>query len=611
MKPNETYQNIVKEYDDCKSITKIAKKLGISEERVRKTLITEGLWTRRSAKPIIELFHEGKTVQEIAETLMISEKTVQSYVPYSRGMYGGERSDTAQRSEEYRERMRKAEEEMVSKNIASTPEDELPEILTNQNRKYEDQVIKNSQIGNKSWNKTKDSVGIERRNVYQLRFDLTSGFLYGADDKYGMTDEERKDFLKLAKAKEGISRTVLVPGEMSLHAMHYMILRLFGWQNEHLHKYSLPEVLFMNLTDENIGEWLKLCGVVLRFPTGDNTDLYWDDDYKPNQSVKSWLRTKYRKSNDQKAISESLISSLSEINDFENRFMSPNGDMANLSKENTLNDLWYTVTFEEDFNTVLERLRICDLFLSPSETDGHLVSEWKNRVLENRMEQVADIEDLMKDKKLKPELDEAIEELKGWREFRSNVESALFYGRRAEVEKQLGEKAEDAMRKAEEAIPIWEDEAFEILDAYNPEIYPFLNQLYYQYDFGDDWCIRITCEKHFSRMDECDFPDKNDSILIKSLNNKDGLRTYRYFDEMENEILGEERDRLAEVDVKRNPVCIESDGVSLVEDPGGIYGFYDMLKTIAGDDAEEKKSMKEWAKGLGWTGRICKPENML
>lgn len=273
--------------------------------------------------------------------------------------------------------------------------------------------------------------------------------------------------------------------------------------------------------------------------------------------------------------------------------------------------LQHTVTFEEDFNTVLERLRICDIFLSPSETDGHLVSEWKNRVLENRMEQVADIEDLMKDKKSKSELDKAIEELKGWRKFRSNVESALFYGRRAEVEKQLGEKAEDAMRKAEEAIPIWEDEAFEILDAYNPEIYPFLNQLYYQYDFGDDWCIRITCEKRFSRIDEWDFPDKNDSILIKSLNNKDGLRTYKCFDEMENEILGEERDRLAEVDVKRNPVCIESDGVSLVEDPGGIYGFYDMLKTIAGDDAEEKKSMKEWAKGLGWTGRICKPENML
>lgn len=59
------------------------------------------------------------------------------------------------------------------------------------------------------------------------------------------------------------------------------------------------------------------------------------------------------------------------------------------------------------------------------------------------------------------------------------------------------------------------------------------------------------------------------------------------------------------------PECIASDGVSLVENPGGIYGFYQMLQTLAGDDPEEKKSMKEWAKGLGWTGRISEPKNML
>ena len=51
--------------------------------------------------------------------------------------------------------------------------------------------------------------------------------------------------------------------------------------------------------------------------------------------------------------------------------------------------------------------------------------------------------------------------------------------------------------------------------------------------------------------------------------------------------------------------------MSLVEDPGGIHGFYEMLKTINGNDPEEKESMKQWAKGLGWTGRISKPENML
>ena len=48
-----------------------------------------------------------------------------------------------------------------------------------------------------------------------------------------------------------------------------------------------------------------------------------------------------------------------------------------------------------------------------------------------------------------------------------------------------------------------------------------------------------------------------------------------------------------------------------MEDAGGVYGFYRMLKTLAEDDSEEKVSMKTWAKGLGWTGRISDPKNML
>lgn len=591
METNAIYVDIVSEYATCKSIAKIAKYLGVSEERVRRTLITEGLWTSRSAKPIIKLFHEGKTVPEIAENLMISEKTVQSYIPYSRGMYGGERSDTAQRSGEYRDRMRKAVEGMVSNNMAHTSEDEVSEIISKQrmdNKVHGGKDGRNPKVTGEQFD---EGLSVESRCVYQLRFELTSSLYYGADDRYGMTDEERGEFLRLAKAQNGIRRTVLVPGEMSLHAMHYMILRLFGWQNEHLHRFSLSENTFKQLTGEEIGRWLELCGVLLRFPTSDNTDLYWDDDYKPNQSVKTWLRSKYIKSYAQKSISESLLTTLSEIADFEKRFMAPDGNRAKLKKRITLDELRHTVVFEEDFNTVLERLRVCDLFLAESEMEEITVDSWNDRILKNRAESMEDIADFVRDKKSKKKLDEAVEELKSWRNFRSSIDSALFYGRRVEVEKQLGQRAEEAIREADEAIPEWEDEVFNILDAYNPSIVPFLNQLYYLYDFGDDWCIRITCEKRFLR--------------------KDVLSTRRYFDNNNIEIVGDEWDRLAEVDSKKHPLCIESDGVSLVEDPGGIYGFYEMLKTLTGDDPEEKRRMKEWAKGLGWTGRMCEPEKML
>ena len=53
------------------------------------------------------------------------------------------------------------------------------------------------------------------------------------------------------------------------------------------------------------------------------------------------------------------------------------------------------------------------------------------------------------------------------------------------------------------------------------------------------------------------------------------------------------------------------DGMSLVDDVGGVGGFCEFLETINGDDPEEKKSYKTWARSLGWTGRMPKPENML
>ena len=43
-----------------------------------------------------------------------------------------------------------------------------------------------------------------------------------------------------------------------------------------------------------------------------------------------------------------------------------------------------------------------------------------------------------------------------------------------------------------------------------------------------------------------------------------------------------------------------------------FYSAYaDHQAALEGDDEEEKRSMKAWARGLGWTGKISKPEKML
>ena len=59
-------------------------------------------------------------------------------------------------------------------------------------------------------------------------------------------------------------------------------------------------------------------------------------------------------------------------------------------------------------------------------------------------------------------------------------------------------------------------------------------------------------------------------------------------------------------------ILVNMKGVEqLVDAVGGVGGFCEFLETINGDNPEEKKSYKTWARSLGWTGRMPKPENML
>lgn len=68
----------------------IAKRLKISEQKVRKILITAGAWSSARSEKIQELQKAGKSLDEIAETLGITRNAVISYLPYDRGMKNAE-----------------------------------------------------------------------------------------------------------------------------------------------------------------------------------------------------------------------------------------------------------------------------------------------------------------------------------------------------------------------------------------------------------------------------------------------------------------------------------------------------------------------------------------
>ncbi len=116
-------------------------------------------------------------------------------------------------------------------------------------------------------------------------------------------------------------------------------------------------------------------------------------------------------------------------------------------------------------------------------------------------------------------------------------------------------------------------EQSEILD---PEhLFPVCHELYYHYDFGDDWVIKITKYK------DCK------DLIGKDLLSKEELA-----------------DATDKVISEYKPVCLCRDGLNLVDDVGGLSGFADLLRIIyEGEDKEEQNNMKIWAKSLGWSDK--------
>ena len=105
---------------------------------------------------------------------------------------------------------------------------------------------------------------------------------------------------------------------------------------------------------------------------------------------------------------------------------------------------------------------------------------------------------------------------------------------------------------------------------------PILNAIHYRYDYGDDWNVKITA-------------------------------TACYESKKNYEASGNPIESISD----HRPICIDADALPVCDDVGGIHGYCDMLETLHGDDLEEKESMKNWARCMGWTGRRISPKNIL
>lgn len=391
--------------------------------------------------------------------------------------------------------------------------------------------------------------------VYRLQLEL-------------ITDYDAKDqveFLHLSKAKNGISREILVPGDMNLHALHYAIQRLFGWQNSHLHRFSLSQAEFDAVTGKKVGQYFDICGVLFRFPGADPSDRYWDDDYNGEQSIKTWLSKKYTRPFRHMSMTDTLIGAMNEVAHFRENY-------PKYKNSFNLETLQRDFVFEEDLNALNEGVALAEL-LKPQKAAKMPMQLWL-RETEQKREAVLNAWSKAPQEKLL----EAMTELMTWRSSCQDWEQGMWLDPdevQQQAQKKMNLSAEDVILEHRAAIQYWEKIVLPLVKKYRVAMTPQFDRLLYHYDYGDNWLVHISVEDVY-HVQQDDVPQE-----------------------------------VKVVQESGKPTCLEADGLSLMDDCGGVYGYLEFLRLLDHGDPEEAAEAREWAREMGWNGRRKKPENML
>lgn len=438
----ETIEKVVSVYKKTGSISETALQAEISTTKVRKILITMGLWSSPRSLQIRQLADQGKSSAEIAEILQISVVMVQNYLPYEKGLYDEpEKTDTAMRSEKYRTRNRtyaeksRSREQQKPDGVPADPETAAPR---------------------------------EKKAPYamQLHLELRDSRLDS------MPANEAKILVKYGGVAKSISRDVIVPSSLALHQLHFLINVAFGWTNSHLHDFQLPDPLFKALTEGRFMEIAPVFGYYLQFPNSTFGDAFWDDDYEETKSPRTWMRSKYLKQYKYGGFSEYWIENQAEIHDLALRIPMLTVHPFRLREkvkprkvrfeDATLQELLDAIMFDNGMpDTLKESLRLSEILsLDPS--------------------------DIGKAKASALSADTSAVGL--YKHYRDTVVS--------DARQERGPRDESAYSHAFRQM-------VKLQKKYEPNaVMPIATELLYSYDYGDGWEVDITLVREFGKDDQ-------------------------------------------------------------------------------------------------------------
>ena len=111
-----------------------------------------------------------------------------------------------------------------------------------------------------------------------------------------------------------------------------------------------------------------------------------------------------------------------------------------------------------------------------------------------------------------------------------------------------------------------------------PNTEPIVDTVIYHYDYEHPWDVKVTCEEVYYEQ-ENGFVDRKGNLVDEEL-----------------------QELFTDYIMKEKPVCLEKDGLSVLDNVSGINGYCEFLKYYFEEENEEKRmECRRWANRQGWS----------
>ena len=83
----ELYDDRIERSEDAPSVREVANAMNTTSLRVRKMLITAGVYSTRLSRKVQSLYEDGCSIQQIMDETGLKKSSVHGYLPYIKGNY--------------------------------------------------------------------------------------------------------------------------------------------------------------------------------------------------------------------------------------------------------------------------------------------------------------------------------------------------------------------------------------------------------------------------------------------------------------------------------------------------------------------------------------------